>query len=559
MFFPYIIIFVMKDMDNELEKIKNQFKLIEHRLSKLEALLGTDTLTSGNNIQAATKISLKETENEVTQTEEQGIETQIGRFGLAWLGNIVLLMGIIFLVQYLTGKDLKYLPFVIGYSISVLIFLLAGYIKSSNEHLSFIFRIHSHILIFYLTLRLYFFNASPLLPGKGVALAVLLLLVGFQVYISLRDKSQMMAFLTVVFMLITALSTGSTRLCLPIITATAAGSVYYYYRFRWTPLSLISILLVYAAFTLWMAGNPVAGNKLMMITSHESGLFYMLGLGTIFSIIPLFRSEDGNSDDFIISTIFVNGFLFTALLALFVLRFYLDNYILIFGLIALFCLGYSTYLHAQSDWNFASAFYALYGFMAMSISIYGYFGLPKGYFLLSVQSLVVVSMALWFGNRLIIVMNNLLFFAILVIYLLSSKPIDSVNFSFALVALLSARIINWQKSRLKIRTEFIRNFYLLEAFFMVLYSLFYAVPRNFVTFSWTVAALMYFIISLLLKNIKYRYMALGTLVSAAVFLFIVDLAKIELIYRVFALLFLATLSIGISIFYTKKLKKTESE
>jgi hypothetical protein len=70
------------------------------------------------------------------------------------------------------------------------------------------------------------------------------------------------------------------------------------------------------------------------------------------------------------------------------------------------------------------------------------------------------------------------------------------------------------------------------------------------------AALLYFLISLILKNIKYRYMALGTMICAAFYLFIIDLAKIELIYRVLALLFLAAISIGISIYYTNNVKKT---
>jgi hypothetical protein len=191
----------------------------------------------------------------------------------------------------------------------------------------------------------------------------------------------------------------------------------------------------------------------------------------------------------------------------------------------------------------------------MSIALYGIFKLPGVYLLLSVQSLLVVSMALWFRNRLIIVMNSILFLTILIVYLLSSKNVDGVDFSFALVALISARIINWKNSRLQIKTDLIRNLYMLEGFCMMLLALLNAVPKQFVTFSWTVTALLYFIISLLLKNIKYRYMALGTMICSAFYLFIVDLARIGIIYRVLALLFLAAISIGISIYYTNRVKK----
>jgi hypothetical protein len=196
--------------------------------------------------------------------------------------------------------------------------------------------------------------------------------------------------------------------------------------------------------------------------------------------------------------------------------------------------------------------------MAMSIAVYGLFGLPRVYFLLSVQSLLVVSMALWFRNRLIIVMNSFLFLIILIVYLLSSKHVNGANFCFVFIALISARIINWKSSRLQIKTDMIRNLYMLEGCFMMLFALLHAVPKQFVTFSWTMAALLYFIISLLLKNIKYRYMALGTMICSAFYLFIVDLARIGLIYRVFALLFLAAISIGISIYYTSRIKKTNN-
>jgi hypothetical protein len=153
-------------------------------------------------------------------------------------------------------------------------------------------------------------------------------------------------------------------------------------------------------------------------------------------------------------------------------------------------------------------------------------------------------------------MNSFLFLTILTVYLLSSKSIDGVNFSFALISLISARIINWKRSRLQIKTDLIRNLYLIEGFFMVLYALFHAVPKQFVTLSWTMAALLYFLLGFILKNVKYRYMALGTMICTSFYLFIVDLARIEIIYRVLALLFLAAISIGISIYYTNRIKKS---
>ena len=299
------------------------------------------------------------------------------------------------------------------------------------------------------------------------------------------------------------------------------------------------------------------GNTFQILTGHNYGHLYLFAIGASFSLLPLLRNKDGYSDDLLIGAIIVNGIFFTLLLTLISTKFFIDSYVLLFSVVTFCCLVYSVILKSVSDWKFASAFYALYGFLAMSISLYGLVGFPRVYLLLSVQSLVVVTMALWFRNRLIIVMNSLLFLGILLVYQFSSKPVDSVNFSFALVPLISARIINWQKTRLNIKTDLIRNLYLIEGFLMVMFALYHGLPKQFVTLSWTVAALIYFLLSFLLRNIKYRYMALGTMACAAIYLFIVDLASIGIIYRVLALLFLAVVSIGISIYYSNRVKKAE--
>jgi hypothetical protein len=108
----------------------------------------------------------------------------------------------------------------------------------------------------------------------------------------------------------------------------------------------------------------------------------------------------------------------------------------------------------------------------------------------------------------------------------------------------------------------LRNTYLFIGFFVVLLTLFHLIPDKYITLSWTVAAVIYFALSLALKNVKYRYMALGTMIAAAFYFFIIDLDRIELVFRIIALMFLAFISIGLSIYYSKKIRKkqlTESE
>ena len=490
--------------------------------------------------------------------EDKGLESKIGRYGLAWLGNIVLLFGITFLTEYMMNLGHQFLSVILGYGAATTILFIAYYLKRSNVHLAFIFNLNGLLLLFYITLRLHFFSEVPLISDKTVSIILLMVLVSFQTYLSIRNKSQAFGVLSVIFALATAIMSDTTHFMLPLLTLTAAGVIYYFYRYDWQVLTVISIFLSYISFFMWLFGNPLMGHPMQLLQQHHSGFIYLFALGGLYSLLPVFRKNSGLADDFIMSSVIVNGLLFTLLLILIAVRFFSTDYVALFSVITISCLIYSTILKSTSDWNFASAYYALYGFMAMSVSLYGLYGFPRVYLLLSLQSLIVVSMALWFKNRLIVVMNSLLFLAILIVYLTSSKSVDAVNFSFALVALISARVINWQKLRLQIKTEFLRNQYIIVGFFMVLYALYHAVPRQFVTLSWTMAAVLYFLLSFILKNVKYRYMALGTMISTAFYLFIVDLARIEVIYRVLAFLFLAVISIGISIYYSNRIRKSDN-
>lgn len=548
----------MADQERDLEKIISRLESLESRLSKLESVLkiSGEEVRITDNTRDLTPESPAESLS--ANEDSKGLESQIGRFGLAWMGNIVLLFGITFLTQYLMILELRIIAVVFGYVAASGIFLLARYLKNTNESLSFMFKMNALIILFYTSLKLHFFSPSPLLTNKPLAIIILFLIVAFQTMLTIKNKSQAYGTLSVIFALATAVLSDTIHIMLPLVAVTAAGTIYYYYRFSWKPLIYITIVLTYTTFFLWLFGNPFAGHPMELISEQHGGITCLFILGALYSLLLLLRKSDESSDDFLIGITFTNGLLFTFLLALSVLRFYYSHYVSLFAIITFCCLIYSTILHSRSEWNFASAFYALYGFMAMTIAIYGLYGFPRVYWLLSVQSLIVVSMALWFRNRLIVVMNSLLFLTILLIYLFSAKPIAPVNFSFAIVALVSARVINWKRSRLKIKTDLIRNLYMILGFFMVMFALYHSVPKHFVSLSWTLAALFYFLLSLLLKNVKYRYMALGTIICAAFYLFIVDLARIELIFRVLALLVLASISIGISIYYTSRIKKSDS-
>jgi hypothetical protein len=300
-----------------------------------------------------------------------------------------------------------------------------------------------------------------------------------------------------------------------------------------------------------LLNNPLIGNNPEFILSPGMGYFYFIATGFIFSIIALIPKKEQISEEFIIASVIWNGLGFTFILALIIFSYFLKNYVPVFVSITLFCLLFSVILKLRSSVKIIASMYVLYGFLALSVAIFGISGLPKSYMLFALQSLLVVAMALWFQSRFMVVMNTLLFLFFMIFYLKEPAWTNSTNFTFMFVALISARVINWKKERLNIKTEFVRNLYLASGFIMTLISFYHAFPATYITASWIIAAILFLLLSVAIKNIKYRWLAIAAMVASAIRLVFVDMSNINIGYRVLVFLSLAVISISLSVVYTK--------
>jgi membrane protein implicated in regulation of membrane protease activity len=92
-----------------------------------------------------------------------------------------------------------------------------------------------------------------------------------------------------------------------------------------------------------------------------------------------------------------------------------------------------------------------------------------------------------------------------------------------------------------------------------LYATYKGIPGQYITVSWLLIAGIYFGLSIILNNFKYRWMAMANLLASAFHLVLGDLAKIELVYRILAFLLFAIISIFISTYYVKKLKNKAAD
>lgn len=537
--------------------ILEQLNGIEQRLSKLENKMETWQPQG-----TAPKIAINQ-DNELPAdpVSEMGfknieIESTVGEIGMAWLGNIVLALGIIFLAQFLQNQDHILLSSIFGFIAVACVYLTGYFIRNNFPYMSTLFTFNGHLLVFFITLRLHFASGDVLLNNKSLALSILLLVVIALAYVSYQKKSQVLGVLVLFMGIVTAIAGNSTYFTLSLFVIIPALSVYSVKKLNWWVLLHLSIILVYAGYIIWLMNNPIMNQNREALYSHQFGHFFLFGTAMLYSMLTLLPEKENIEEGSIKSSIVMNGIAFSILISLFSLTFFTETYAEIFAMISGFCIIYSVFLKKNSAWKITSSMYALYGFFALSVSIYGVYNLPFSFLLLSIQSLLVVSMALWFRSRFIVIMNSLLFFGLLIAYIAYKEPFNSINISFALVALATARILNWKKKRLEIQTEFIRNLYLLIGIFMTLVSLYRAVPTQYVTLSWMLTGMVFFVLSVLIHNVKYRWLAIAIMIITSFKLVIYDLSTVNLGFRIVALLILAVITLGISIFYARR-KKAE--
>ena len=523
---------------------------LDARLTRIERHLGLEALE-----RSVSKSGAADSGNLVApQTDDQegfGLEANIGEFGLAWIGSIVFFLGVVFLITYTFSLGHRVVATLVGYIAAAGLYFAADFWKSRAVHLSRILVTGSLLLLFYTTMRLHFFSAAPLIDNSYIVLVFLLIVVVCQLYLAVRRDSQSLATVGILLGVVAAMLIDRTHVELALVATFAAVAAYLGVHRGWPRLLNASIIIVYAAHLLWLLNNPLAGHPLQAVTEHHYHLVYLFVYAAIFSLPLLFNKRIAVDDVSSVAMIFLNCIGFGVLMFLAVLTHFQKDFpaisIGVFGLLLISSIS----LWIRTNHQLGPAIYASFGFMALSIAIWGYAAIPGSFLWLSLQSLLVVSIALWFRSRVLVVVNSFIYVGILIGYFLLSHSSHPVNFSFALVALASARVMNWQKERLTLRTEMLRNVYLFIAFVLIFYGLYRSVPPQYVTLSWTLTAVGYFLLSYLLKSGKYRLMAISAMLVTVVYLFLVDLASLDPQYRVAAFLFLGVMAVMISLYYTR--------
>jgi len=133
----------------------------------------------------------------------------------------------------------------------------------------------------------------------------------------------------------------------------------------------------------------------------------------------------------------------------------------------------------------------------------------------------------------------------------AAKQETGISVGFGIVALLTARILNWKKERLELKTELMRNAYLASAFVVFPYALYHLVPRAFVSVAWVGIAVAYYLMNLIIRNPKYRWMGHLTLLLTVLYLIVVGVTQLAPGYRIVSFLVLGTVLLAVSLIFTQ--------
>ena len=536
--------------DVQDERIRSHFERMERRLTAVEKELGMSPLASDTVQQVPT--------DRVTSAEDSSAEMElhIGEFWFAKVGIVMLAIGIAFLLIFPFENIPSFVPIIFGYGLVAGLAMVSHMWKNSYNLISRYLMGGGLLLLYFTTLRLHFFSPIPLIDSDILELTLLIIVVCVNMYIALRRKSEYMAGITLILGFLTALLGESPAIIFTLITILIVAVSLIQHRYEWPYLLHLGMVLTGITHLLWVLNNPLIGNPIILVSEPAYNIYFMMLYMIIFNAAIYFMGTSSEEEKTISNTAaFLNSFGFYTLFLIITLIKFNSMLTTNHLIISIIFLGFSFISWKNSKSKLITSFYAINAYTALSVAILSFINIPESFILLCWQSLLVISTAILFRSRFIVVANFVIFVLIFLTYLIMTGSTSMVSISFGVVALISARLLNWRKKDLELQTEMMRMAYLVSAFFIIPYALYHSLPAGYVSVSWAGLAGIYFLLSLILDNNKYRWMALLTLILAAFHLVLIGTSNLSPFFRLFSFIILGTAMLIVSLQYTKVRRK----
>jgi hypothetical protein len=521
---------------------------IETRLAHLESELDTRALASES---AGAPPALAPAFPPSTPGEDE-LEFAIGQNWFARAGILILTLGValLLLLPYAALPPLA--PSLIGFATVAGLFSLAALWRRSFELVAGYLFGAAMGLLYFSTLRLCFPETRHVLSIDNVAARALLVAVGAaNLVIALRRKSGWLVGVALLTGGASALAVNTPSF---VLTATfllaVAGSGVARWR-NWPSMLIATPILAFGSYFVWAIGNPFRGGAFHFGGESTASPFVLLATVMVFAAGAVWRRHREAEDAATNSAALVNCVAGYGMFLVHTGAAYQGMFVGIHLLASVVLLGIAVLFWRSERSHVSTFFYAMTGYVALSMAILKASTIPNVFIWLSLQSVMVVTTAIWFRSRFIVVANFIIFVAIVFGYMLLAERETGISVGFGIVALLSARILNWQRRRLELRTELMRNAYLISAFFVFPYALYHLVPLRYVGLTWIGLASMYYALNLIVQNQKYRWMGHTTLLFTTFYLVVVGTRHFEPEYRILSFLVLGAVLLIVSLSFTR--------
>ena len=416
-------------------------KVLELRIQKIESRLGISMESENSEIEI----------KQAAEDEAEKFEFNLGEYWFAEAGVFIIAIAFAFLLILPYDNINPFIPSAIGFGIAGGLFLISKFWKNSFTHISKHLWGASFLLMYFSTFRLFHLGESPALSNQLIEAGALFAIVAICYFIMRFNVSVYLTALTLTLLSATTLILNVTWLLLIVNPFVAFLFVYYSKEFNKALFVLYGIILCYGVHFIWALGNPLHSGVMSLNNDPSYNLLGIL-LYTIIFALPNFNKEKLNIDLGLHSALAITSAIFGFIIFQLINittpdHFYLMAYQLMFFFIFS---GLSILLFYRSDNHLLTSVFSLIAYAALSIGLIITTELPNVYVFLIWQSLIVAGTAIWFKSKYIIVANFAIFLLIFIAYISAVASFGLISLSFGIVALISARLLNWQKEKLTI-------------------------------------------------------------------------------------------------------------
>jgi hypothetical protein len=535
-------------LSEENRALHERLALLEARIARLEALAQPPVAPA-----ASRKPDIPAVQ---TADERSGadFELEVGQNWFARVGILALAAGGAFLLAQPFPNLPAGIPSVAGFVFAALLLAVAHWGQRSFELVASQVRGAAMALLVFAALRLFYFGAHPALGLETLAgRAVLAGIAALNFAIAIRHGSPRLFVLALLGAATLAVATGTARVVLPATAMLAALVTWVCIRHRWPAVTWAGIVATTGMYVTWALDFPARGGAWHVATGPLVAPEFLLLNAVLLAFGALARSGAADDDEVSSGAIALfNGAATYAVFLLHTAKAFAPQFALLHTVAFVVFLGLAVLFWTQQRSRASTFFYAMTGYLALSFAIIKIAAVPDVFVWLALQCVLVIATAIWFRSRFIIVANFLIYVAIVLAYMAFQQRETGISIGFGVVALVSARVLNWQKHRLELKTELMRNAYLASAFAIFPYALAHLVAAKYIALAWVGLALAYYALNVLFQNQKYRWMGHGTLLLTTVYVATVGSRQFEPVYRVLSFLALGSALLIVSLTLTRR-------